>query len=547
MGVSFRVLSTWWMASLLSAVTLAAAGNDLRLVEAAQKGDRETVQSLVKQHADVNAAQPDGATALAWASQRDDLEMADLLIRAGAKVNAANDYGVTPLSLACTNGSSAMVEQLLKSGANPNAAQWDGETVLMTCVRPGNADAVKALLAHGANVNAQTRRGQTALMWAAAEKHPEVAKLLIEHGADVNTKSHTVSGIAPAMHITYGLHDHVTGKFDRVEPGEVHEDPSIPKGGFTALMFAAQRGDLDSARALLAAGAKLNDIAPEYGNALVVASANSQEEMALFLLDKGADPNVADGFGYTSLHYALWKGIAAISMNRHGLATDYRWMWPNLPGLVKALLAYGANPNARVTKGFPNFDYPAFARSVGHSLPQFNQIGITPFLLAAASGDASLMRLLVANGADPLMATEDGTTPLMAAAGIGRIDDRTEEEEKGALEAVQLAVELGANVNAANRQGRTALQGAAFMGSNAIIQFLVDKGANIDGKDKYGQSALSIAEGDPTRLADSTDKRFQEHGGPHKSTSDLLLKLGATPPPARVAETSASGAADRAR
>ena len=181
--VKVIVLAGWWVVSLLSVASLAAAGGDLRVVDAVMKGDKEAVRSLLKENADVNAPQPDGATALAWAVHRDDLETAELLINAAANVNAANDYGVTPLSLACTNLNAAMVEKLLKAGADPNAAQWTGETPLMTAARTGDADAVNSLLAHGADVNAkETRRGQTALMWAIAERHAEVARVLIEHG-----------------------------------------------------------------------------------------------------------------------------------------------------------------------------------------------------------------------------------------------------------------------------------------------------------------------------------------------------------------------------
>ena len=520
---------------LLPVAMMAASGdfrNDSGLAEAAKLRDLQAVRSLLKQKADVNARQADGATALHWASHWDELETADLLIRAGANVDAANDYGITPLSLACSNGSAAMAEKLLKAGAKPNPAQWSGETPLMTCARTGNPDAVLALLSHGADVNAATRRGQTALMWALSEKHPEAARALIGHGANVNARTQPVSGMTPQMYITYGIHPHATGEFDVHEAGEAHPDPASPRGGFTPLMFAAQQGDLETARMLLEARADVNATSPDYGNALIVAASSGNEAFAIYLLDKGADPNAMDGFGFTALHYAIPEGIKAISMNRHGKESDRFWFHANMPGLVKALLDHGANPNARVVKGFPPFDVPAFSRGVGHSLPQFRPDGVTPFLLAAASGEVFLMRLLVAKGANPLLATTDRTTPLMAAAGIGRVDERSEEEEKGALEAVMLAVELGADVNAVNQDGRTALQGAAYMGSDAMVEFLVSKGAKLDLADRYGQTPLSIAEGDPTHLADPTDKRFQERSAAHKTTAELLIKLGSPPVPA---------------
>ncbi len=538
MDIRVRVPAGWWIVALLSASSLAAAGSDLRLADAEKIRDREAVRSLLKQHADVNASQADGSTALAWAAHWNDVETAELLIRAGANVNAANDYGVTPLSLACTNANAAMVEKLSSAGANPNAAQWTGETPLMTCARTGNGNAVKSLLAHGADANAKTRRGQTALMWAAAQARSEIVRMLVEGGADVNAKSHLPEGFTPLLRVTFGMYDHAAGQFDKSDATGGHKDPSHSKGGFTPLMFAARIGDRDSARILLAAGAKINDATPDYGNALVVASANGQEALGVFLLENGADPNGSDAWGFTALHYALREGITAIGMHRRRIPSDRDWLRPNQPGLVKALLAHGANPNARVTKGFPPYDYAPFARDDINNMPLLRQPGATPFLLAAAANDAGLMRELVGKGADPLLTTEDGVTPLMVAAGLGRLEDRTQEEEKNALEAVKLAVELGADVKATDKDGQTALHGAAYRGGNAIIRFLAEKGAKLDAKDRYGQTPLSISEGDPARLVDSRDKRYRQLRGAHKSTAELLLQLGATPLAPRAAQRS---------
>ena len=528
-----RTLISWWMVSLLSVATLAAAEGDLRLVEAAKNKDREAARSLLQQQVDVNTPQPDGATALAWAAHWNDLETADLLIRAGADANAANDYGVTPLALACSKGSAAMVEKLLDAGADPNAAQRMGVTPLMTCARAGSAEAVKLLLARKADANAkEARRGQTALMWAVAQKHLEVARLLTEYGADVNAKSHMPDGFTPLQFLTYGVHRRDPTGPDHFEPGDIHPDPSSSRGGFTALMFAARQGNVDSARLLVAAGANVNDSSPGYGSALVVAASSGHEPMALFLLEKGADPNGTDIWGFAPLHYALAEGITAISVSRKRIPTDRYWLRSNMPELVKSLLEQGANPNARVGKGFPPFNYPAFVRTTGNSMPQIRQPGATPFLLAAACFDASLMRLLYSHGADPLLTTDEGTTPLMVAAGMGRLDDLTEEEKKLALDAAKLAVELdggvnAANVNASNQDGRTALAAAAYLGVNAVIQFLVDQGADLEAADRYGQTALSIAQGIPPKVI-GRDKRFPRPPA-HKDTEALLLKLGATP------------------
>ncbi len=286
--------------SLLMVVGLAATV-DLRLVVAAKNQDREGVRSLMKENVDVNAAQPDGATALAWAAHWNDLETAELLIGGGADLNAANDYGVTPLSLACSNRNAAMVTKLLRAGADPNAALWTGETPLMTAARTGNIEVVELLLAHGANANTQeARRSQTPLMWAISFGHPEVAAVLIEHGADVHarTKQLELEGFTPMVLGGYAADVQVT-----------------PQGGYTPLLFAARVGDLASARLLLAQGADVNEGTEKDGSPLVVASAGGYEELALFLLEKGADPNVTDANGMSSLHYAMRDGVKVL----HGI------------------------------------------------------------------------------------------------------------------------------------------------------------------------------------------------------------------------------------
>ena len=522
MNVKVKFPSGWWLVLLLSVSSLSAAG-DLRLVEAAKKGDRSAVRTLLEEHADVNAPQADGATALAWAAHRNDLETAEQLIRAGANVDAANDYGVTPLALACTNRNAVMVEKLLEAGADPNAAQWTGETVLMTCARAGSVDAVKSLLTYGADVNAaETRKGQTALMWAVAQKHADVVRTLVEKGADVNAKSRALEVIKPMVAVTYSKHVH------------------FPKwmGGFTPLMFAARVGAEDSARILLAAGANVNDT-PEAdglgeGSALVVASASGHEELALFLLEQGADPNATDGYGITPLHWAMKEGLRGLVGGR-SLATDRFWYNPNMQALVKALLAKGADPNAQITKDFPPYDNLLFGHTLGNNLPQISLVATTPFLLAAASGDTVSMRVLVEGRADPKLATVDGTAPVMVAAGVGRErQQRSEEARKNFLEAANLAVLLGGDVNAVNQEGRTALHGAAAMGDTETIQLLVEKGADLEAKDIYGQTPLSIALGDPEGLVyrqlpgDAHDYRFRQPRLQEK-VAELLVKLGATP------------------
>ena len=453
------------VASLFSAALLGAAPADLRLVQAARNQDQAAVRSLLREGVDVNAAQGDGATALAWAAHRDDLETADLLLGAHADVNAANEYGATPLSLACANGNAAMVEKLLNAGANPNVSLLSGETALMTAVHTGSLAVVNLLLAHNADVNhKEPERGQTALMWAVAEKHPDITRALVEHGADMHARS---------------------------------------KSGFTPLLYAADRNNLDSARILVEAGADLNEATADLVNPLLLATARGGEGLALLLLEKGADPNVADSKeGYTPLHHAA----------------SHR----DMVSVVKALLAQGANPNARLVKPPPR------PREFG-TQGGINLLGATPLLLAAANGNGDAIRVLVEGRADPRIPTMDNTPPLLLTAGVHRNPDvpLTPDDRTHLVEAARLLLELGADVNATGEYGWTALHGAAYNGFDEMIQFLVSKGAKMDVLDQFGQTPLSISMAVTT--AGIGADYFHVPRFPHPTTVDLLLKLGATP------------------
>jgi ankyrin len=464
---------------LLLLVSGLAVAADLRLVDAARNQDRDAVRALLQQHADVNAAQGDGATALHWAAHWDDLVLADMLIRARANVNAANELGVTPLILA---SSDAMVEKLLAAGANPNVVMATGESPLMAAARTGSAAMVKALLNHGADVKARENvRGQTALMWAISQKHPDIVRVLIEHGADVHARTFS----SPQLFYTGEPSGAGRSRTDWVMR-------TIETGGSTALMFAARQGDLESAKLLLAAGANPNEVTSDGMSALVLASYSGHSGVAKLLLSKDANPNAAD-VGYTALHAAVLRGDLE---------------------LVKILLAYGANPNARITKGTP-----ITREGADLALPT-PLVGATPFLLAARFLEIDMMRTIAKAGADPLLATMDGTTPLMAAAGVGwggGVDRRGASLLEGAvindgdraLEAARIAIDLGANVNASNEAGDTALHAAASKGYSAIVQVLADQGAKLDVKNKRGRTPLASASS-------------------AKATADLLRKLGAT-------------------
>ena len=423
-----------------------AAGAQTSLIDAARSGDSTTVRVLLAKKADANASSADGTTALHWAVQRDDGAMVDALLRAGATASAATRHGVTPLQLAATNGSAAVITRLLTAGASPNSAMPDGETVLMTASRTGAADAVRVLLDRGADLHRkEPAKGQTALMWAAAENNAAVVKLLIERGADLTERSKA--------------------------------------GSFSPFLFAVRGGHVAAATALIDAGASVNESLPDGTSALVLALINAHYELASVLLDRGANPN-ADGQGWTALHQIAWS-------RRHNAGF-------NLPGpvatggvdsldLVRTLVARGADVNARQKKE---------PRDGNRNL--LNRLGATPFLLAAKSADVPLMKVLLECGADARITTNNGTTPLMAAAGVGiwapGENPGTHEE---ALAAVKLAFDAGSSdVNAIDKEGETALHGAVYRGGAIpVMRFLIDKGSRLDVVNKKGWTPLTAADG----------------------------------------------------
>ena len=479
---------------------------DRRLVQAAQRQDTaEAVRALLGERVDVDMPQADGATPLAWAVHWDALPMADLLVRAGANANAANDLGVTPLMLASTNGSAPMVDRLLQAGADQAVARSTGETALMMASRTGSVAVVRLLVAHGADVNATTTGGHTALMWAAAERHADIVQVLAEIGADVHART-----AAPTPRTRRGGYERkeprVLSRLEAVNPAALprdgDRDPPRPEGGFTPLLYAIVAGDLDTVGVLLAAGANLDEAGPDGVTALMLALIKRHEGIALLLLDKGADPNPADT-GYTALHLASATG--------HLVAAE-------------ALLARGADPNLRVER--PQRITNAFEIGVFQSpgSGRLTQIGSTPFIVAAKSADARMMRLLAASGADPRLTTNDGTTALMLAAGLGKrastditYYDWTEEK---AVEALIVGLELGIDINAANEHGETALHAAAYHNANRIIEFLVEADAHIDATNAAEQTPLRIAEGH--LICCTTYVR-------HTEAAERLLGLGADP------------------
>ncbi len=436
-------------------------GTDTELVEAARANNSDRLQTLLEDGANVNGRATDGTTALHWAAHWDDLSMAEALIRAGAEVETTNRFDVTPLMLAAANGSSAMIEALLAAGADPSGSLPAGETVLMTAARTGKPEAIRALLAHGASANArESWRGQTGLMWAAGEGHLEAVRALLEAGADVHAKS---------------------------------------ERGYSALVFAVRQGHLAVTRALLDAGADVNDYLPrrrrgQWGNqeeaapqpgasVLDIAVSNAHFEVAALLLDRGADPN-ASGPGWTPLHTVSWVRKPGVGSNDPAPVGS-----GSLSSLdiVRKLVASGADVNARMTSG------------TSPGLHSLNTMGATPFVTAARTADAELMRLLHSLGADPLIPTEAGTTPLMVAAGVGvRAPDEDAGTPEEVVEAVKVALELGGDPNAIDRNGNTAMHGAAYKHVPGAVRLLAEAGADTNAwnrKNDLGWTPLRIATG----------------------------------------------------
>jgi len=560
---------------LMAAASFAA---DTRLADAAQNSDRNLVKSLLSQKADVNAAQGDGATALHWAAFNDDLETAQLLLAAGANVKAATRVGaITPLFMASKNGNAAIIGLLLKSGADPNSTDEHGTTALMTAAASGNADAVQMLIDHGADVNLREgAHGQTALMFAAALNRAGAITVLLAHGADAgiatkavklpkppprnddgspileNKEAKAGTGAAPgatatdqksgldslaaaiglksAVYTTGGkpaeadlreMVQKLTAKVDEVEKrlpadkskpeestsqnGFFRERGTTDMGGMTALLFAARDGQVDAARALLEGGADINQVsASEKTSPLVLAAMNGHFDFAKLLIDWGADPNLSNIQGLTALYAAI----------------DVQWApkgWFPAPGtgqehvsyldLMKTLLDDGANPNARLARKL-------WFRSFGdHSW--VDTAGATAFWRAAQSTDLPAMKLLVAHGADADIPSTGGDTPLMVASGIGwGYHYSMNAMDSSWMDAVKYCIELGANVNAVDSKGYTALHGAAYLGNAELIHYLIDHGGDVKVVAKDKNTVADMANG-PTRF-----------GIPHPDTVALLEKLG---------------------
>jgi ankyrin repeat protein len=516
----------FYLASGLGLSSLALAAGVPPLVDAVKQGNGQAVRALLKAHADVNAPEEDGTTALHWAVRGDDLATATLLVGAHANVMAANRYGVKPLSLAAINGNGPMIDLLLKAGADANTANAEGETALMTASRSGAIAAVKSLLARGADPNAHERWLQeTALMWAAAENHADVVEALLDAGARIDEKSWVTD--TPILGF----------------PESGGPNKPFPRGGWTALMYAARQNARDSIRVLAKRKANLDLQDPQGATAMQIAIINLHYDAAAQLLDSGANPNVADETGMAALYAVCNMDTLAWIQGRPAPALESN-SEVDAAALVKKILEKGGDPNARLKKAI-------LQRHHDYQIERALVEGTTPLMRAARYGDAEIARILLERGADPTLKTKDGTNALMFAAGVSLAAVRGEDpsllhpSEDGSVEIIKMLLDRGLDINAANDQGLTALHGAVQRGQGAgngtgekIIRLLAERGAKLDAKDKKGRMPLDLARAGEGQILN----RVEDSGPAARLLAGLMKDAGiATAAPASPNAAAPSG------
>jgi len=495
------------IAALLIVPLFAGTSGDVSLVDLVKAGNRQAAIALLDQHVtgntptSVNTPTSDGTTALHWAAHNGDVHLVDRLLSAGADAKAKNQFGATPMSEAAFAGNAAIIEKLLKAGADPNSPGADGQTALMLVARTDNVAAAKLLLDHGAQVDAREKqKEQTALMWAAAQSQPAMVRELIAHGADVNAHSHIDEWLAQVSS----------------EPRAQHQS----YGGFTPLLYATREGCLSCIQSLVEGGAKLNLPDPEGVTPLIMSITNAHFDAAKYLIEKGAMVDKWDWWGRSPLY-------CAVDMNTipHGGRADGPSLDETTPlDIIALLLDKGANPNLQL-KLLPPF------RSVGadRGVDQMLTIGVTPLLRAAKGLDAPAIKLLLAHGALVNLPNIRGTTPTMAAAGLGSVDADTRgvfttpDVQERSLASLKLLLAAGGEINAADSRGQTPLHGAAFWGWNDVVQFLVDQHANLNAVDLKGKTPIDSAMGRA-----GGNSRGGQRIDVHEDTAALLKKLGET-------------------
>ena len=486
-------------------VVVAPSGADAAaspLATAAARGDLAQVRELLDSGTkEVDAPDRDGTPALHWVVRLGDAELVARLLAAGANVDGADRHGVTPLQVAIGEGDVSLVRRLLDAGADANKPDAAGEPPLMLAARVGEPEVARALLAHGAAVDARDQTfGQTALMAAVREGHSELARALLDAGADPNARTHAEPAprFIPPSESPPGLSKGIG--IVRAGWPEDRGKRFPAAGSKTPLLYAARAGDLAATQLLVERGAQLeladgNGVTPLLeavlnANVFRVKREGHTEHLAVAnaLLDAGANVGAMDWYGETPLWAAV--DLRNLELGPGDKKTGVR---DEALALIGRLLDAGANPNPR-TKEFP--PERRYITTVVGSVAWVDLTGQTPFLRAAAAGDLAAMRLLLAHGADPNIATAAGTTPLMVAAGVNWAVGETFDEGPAALlEAVKLTRELGNDVNAVNSMGVAAIHGAANRGANDVIEYLAANGARLDLRDKQGRTPLDWATG----------------------------------------------------
>lgn len=474
-------------ASIFLVLSLSAFSADLST--AVEKQDWSAVSSQINAKSDLNVAQADGMTALHWAAYHDRSDVVTKLLAAGAKAEVANRYGITPLLLACVNGSEEIVRALLAAGADANVKQRGGETALMVASRTGRLGAVRALTEKGAKIDAQDSTDQTALMWAAAEGHVEIIDLLVKNGAEIEHRL---------------------------------------KSGFTAWLFAAREGKAEAVKKLLQLGADVHDEiitkdktggrdAPNGTSAVLLAVENGHFELAMEIIKAGADPNDMRS-GFTALHALTWVRKPPHGDDEAGQPPPDTHGKLSSLDFIREIAKAGAKIDAVLNKS-------AKARASGSISFQ----GATPFLLACRNADLPMMKLLVELGADPHKPNADGSTPLMAAAGLGcYAPDEEAGTEDECVAACDYLISLGADVNAVDKKGQTAMHGTAYKSLPKVVRLLAAKGAKIDvwnRKNDKGWTPLLIAQG-------FRPGNFKPSAPTITAISEIMLAHGIQPPPA---------------
>ena len=596
LGVGFALVALG-----LSSLLTAAPGSS-PIADAVMRGDQDAVRTLLKRAVDVNEPQGDGMTALHWAAMRNDADLAQTLLYAGANLRATTRLGgYTPLVLAAREGNAVVMEPLLKAGADANTKTANGTDALMLAAQSGSIDAVNQLLEAGADLNAKEPvRGLNAVMFAAASDRSAVVELLAKRGADLQATSAVIdlnaagrnnaafagvlfgnpapppaSGRSPStLQELQGRPEQGRGttgsrqaagsegrggrevpavplaqqnRFDPRAQGKAGIDRNYQlneliyaQGGLAPIHFAARQGYAATVRAILDAGADINQAtAGDRSTALLIATINGHFDLAKSLLDRGADPNLAAENGAAPLYGALnceWAPKSLYPQPRAHLNQTISYL-----DLLTALLEKGADPNARLRK-------KVWYSGYSFDLSGVDEIGATPFWRAAYASDIDAMKLLVAHGADPNIPTMKpagrprtgdierdvldvstaapvpvggpGVPPLVAAAGTGYGEGFAANSHRfaptGMLAAVKYLVEdLHADVNAADHEGNTALHNAAARGDVATIQYLVSKGANVKAVNREGKTTADMANGPVQRIQ------------PWPEALALLEKLGA--------------------